>query len=153
MRPPNWTAGQSAGWPVGQGSADSVDLANGGNIEVTIDGTENKVAIVATQNDTTNNPNAVNIINSGSGDSLNINTTDFVVDSSGNVAVAGTVDGVDIAGLDNRAGAATIQPNFVVVDPGATAVTGERYTTWSAADTYVATQTPSATNRWEIRIN
>jgi len=80
-------------------TTDSIDIVSGGNIEVTIDNTENKVAGVFTQNDVTNNPNAINIINTGTGDSLNINTTQFVVDQSGNLSLAGTVDGVDVAQL------------------------------------------------------
>ena len=43
--------------------------------------------------------------------------------------------------------------NTVIVDASATELTGQIYNTWSSADTYVQTQTPSASNRWSIIIN
>ncbi len=43
-------------------------------------------------------------------------------------------------------------PNIVLVDPVEPVVVGERYQTWSAADTYVQTQSPSSTNKWAIKL-
>jgi len=42
--------------------------------------------------------------------------------------------------------------NTVEVNTNRVAVPGESFLTWAAADTFVALQTPSSTNRWAIRI-
>jgi len=43
--------------------------------------------------------------------------------------------------------------NMVLVDPDLTAVAGQVYNDFATADTYVATQTPSATNTWVIQFS
>ena len=62
---------------------------------ITVADGDNEVALTVNQNDVTNNPDAVVISNTGTGNSLEINSTDFIVDSSGNVTIAGdlTVNG------------------------------------------------------------
>jgi len=59
------------------------------NLVVTVADTENQTGIVINQNDVTNDPIGLNVVNTGDGNSLQINTDDFVVDSIGNVDVAG----------------------------------------------------------------
>ena len=49
--------------------------------------TDDNIGVSVNQNDVTNNPVAVNISNTGTGDSLQINSTDLVVDDEGNVGV------------------------------------------------------------------
>jgi len=40
--------------------------------------------------------------------------------------------------------------NVVWVVPGVAEIVGQRYQTWNAANTYIQTQTPSASNNWSI---
>ncbi|MCP4712230.1 MAG: hypothetical protein GY869_26710, partial [Planctomycetes bacterium] len=60
------------------------------------------------------------------------------------------------AAIDNivatPAGSFRMPPNMVLVDPAGAVVAGESYQTWTAADAYVATQSPSITNPWGIKI-
>ncbi len=53
-----------------------------------------------------------------------------------------------IADLNNI----SVSPNLVIVDPDASEIVGEIYQTWSDADSYVQTQSPSSTNKWGIKI-
>ena len=55
----------------------------------------------------------------------------------------------DIGGAGGAGGGgASMPPNVVLVDPDGAAVAGEVYLTIGAALAYIATQTPSDTNRW-----
>lgn len=67
-------------------------------VSTTISDTTNQVGLTINQNDVTNNPVALQINNTGTGDSLNINTTDFIIDSDGNVGIGITpVSGCHLA--------------------------------------------------------
>ena len=59
---------------------------------ITIADTTNSEALTINQNDTTNNPVAVVINNTGTGDSLNINSGEFKVESDGTLSVSGVTD-------------------------------------------------------------
>jgi len=81
----------------------------------------------------------------------NIGNLVEVVDVGGSVAGLPALDGSLLTNLA-ASGAYRLPPNLVLVDPAQPALAGVRYQTWAAADTYVATQTPSSTNRWGIQI-
>jgi len=81
----------------------------------------------------------------------NIGNLVEVVDVGGSVAGLPALDGSLLTNLA-ASGAYRLPPNLVLVDPAQPALVGVRYQTWAAADTYVATQTPSSTNRWGIQI-
>ena len=70
--------------------------------------------------------------------------------SSGNTLIysGGTWINGDSSGGDDF----TMPKNIVLVDPDEDEVVGERYQTWSTADTYVQTQSPSSSNVWGIKI-
>ena len=72
----------------GSTDTDSLDykVKKGGMGIVTPDGA-NHTCISVTQNDTTNNPVAETITNTGTGDSLQIDITDFVVKADGKVGI------------------------------------------------------------------
>lgn len=61
--------------------------ATGTALDLTVAAAGNDIPLVVTQNDTTNNPVAVSITNTGTGDSLQIDTTDFVVKADGTVGI------------------------------------------------------------------
>lgn len=61
-------------------------------LDVVVADTENVVALEINQNDTTNNPIAVEIENTGSNSSLAINSTEFLVEADGTVSVAGVTN-------------------------------------------------------------
>jgi len=64
----------------------------------------NSNGLIVNQNDITNNPNGLEINNAGSGDSININTTDFIVKNNGFVGI-GVIPTtkIDILGSGNNA--------------------------------------------------
>lgn len=82
-------------------------LTASGAHDITIADGGNDVALTVTQNDTTNNPNAVEVTNTGTGDSLAINTSDFVVESDGKVLIGKStatygIDKLSVAGNTNN---------------------------------------------------
>ncbi len=56
-------------------------------LEIDTDAGDNLTALIVDQDDTTNNNIALDIQNAGSGNSLQVNTSDFVVDGSGQVGI------------------------------------------------------------------
>jgi len=56
---------------------------------LTIADTVNEIGLEINQNNVTNNPIAEKILNTGSGDSLQINTDEFIVEKGGNVTIKG----------------------------------------------------------------
>ena len=63
----------------------TVTISDAGGIATTIANTGNAIGLSVTQNDTTNNPNAVTITNAGSGDGIGItqNGTGYAIDITG----------------------------------------------------------------------
>jgi hypothetical protein len=59
---------------------------------ITIADTTNSEALTINQNDTTNNPDAALINNTGSGNSLNINSGEFLVEGDGTLSVAAALN-------------------------------------------------------------
>ena len=59
---------------------------------ITIADTTNSEALTINQNDTTNNPTAIIINNTGSGDTININSGEFKVEGDGTLSVSGVSD-------------------------------------------------------------
>jgi len=60
-------------------------------LQIDVANNKNVVGATINQNDTTNNPVGVNLTNTGTGDSLRINTNQLVFDSSGNLSISGAV--------------------------------------------------------------
>lgn len=100
----NWTANQDFNLPTGKTfKINNVDINTGGTLSnvaykdqentftqaqtVTVASTVNDVGITVNQNDTTNNPKAVVITNTGTGDSLEVDTTALVVKGDKKVGV------------------------------------------------------------------
>ena len=54
---------------------------------------------------------------------------------------------------NSSSGGFTLPPNLVQVDPAEAEIIGKRYTTIANALTYVATQSPTTTNRWGIEVS
>jgi len=70
-------------------------------LEATVADDEDKPGLIINQNDVTNNPNAVEINNAGTGNSLQINTDEFVVKADGTLNVAGVTDYEDLVTSDD----------------------------------------------------
>lgn len=58
-----------------------------GGTSITVADTVNEVVLTLNQDDVTNNPSTLVIVNAGTGDSLVIDTSEFVIDDVGNVGI------------------------------------------------------------------
>ena len=74
----------------------AIDITAGGSLQASFDAGQtitiadnDNQTLTINQNDVTNNPDAVVITNSGTGNSLEINTDEFVIDSNGVVNIGG----------------------------------------------------------------
>ena len=64
-----------------------------GGTSITVADTANEVVLTLNQDDTTNNPNGLDILNAGTGDSINVDTGEFIVDYLGNTTALSFTDG------------------------------------------------------------
>jgi uncharacterized beta-barrel protein YwiB (DUF1934 family) len=72
-------------------AVDTLDEVAHNGSSITIADTEN-LSITINQNDTTNNPSALVISNTGSGSSLAVNTNEFLIEGDGTLSVAGVTN-------------------------------------------------------------
>ncbi|HIO87618.1 TPA: hypothetical protein EYN47_02270, partial [Candidatus Saccharibacteria bacterium] len=84
------------------------EFVGGAKLRVDTDDGENYIGLIVTQHDTTNNNVALQVDNTGSGNSFQVNTTDFVVAGNGNVGIGAAPDTdykLDIQGVGSGSSA------------------------------------------------